>query len=118
MFFVIIYITISRIHVFLSVSNSLFHLSFRLLHLCSKLLRSWERVLQRSYFSLSKYELKSSSHLPKKNCFIYFIESPLKIMKNVFCSISKTFFVFQEILVFVLSFWSKFISKFMTSQSG
>ena len=33
--------------------------------------------------------LKSDSHLPKKFLFIYFNESPLKIMKNAFYFILK-----------------------------
>ena len=39
-------------------------------------------------------DLKSDSHLPK-NCIIRFIESPLKIMKNAFYFILKTFFVLK-----------------------
>ena len=37
--------------------------------------------------------LKSDSHLPKKNCVICFIESPLKMMKNAFYFTLKAPFV-------------------------
>ena len=37
--------------------------------------------------------LKSDYHLPKKICFICFNERPLKMMKNAFDFIVKTFFV-------------------------
>ena len=37
--------------------------------------------------------LKSDSHLPKKVCVICFIESPLKMMKNVFYFILKALLV-------------------------
>ena len=40
--------------------------------------------------------LKSDSHLPKKNCVIYFIESPLKMIKNCFLFHLKSF-RFQDI---------------------
>ena len=36
--------------------------------------------------------LKLDSHLPKKICFIYFSESPLKAMKNLFYFILKALF--------------------------
>ena len=36
--------------------------------------------------------LKLDSHLPKKICFIYFSESPLKMMKNLFYFILKALF--------------------------
>ena len=39
--------------------------------------------------------LKSDSHIPKKNCVIYFIESPLKMMKNAFYFILKALFVLK-----------------------
>ena len=39
--------------------------------------------------------LKSDSHLPKKICFIYFIESPLKMMKNAFYFILKALLVLK-----------------------
>ena len=39
--------------------------------------------------------LKSDSHLPKKNCVIYLIESPLKMMKNAFYFILKALFVLK-----------------------
>ena len=44
---------------------------------------------------LSKKELKSDSHLPKKFLFICFNESPLKMMKNAFYFILKAPFVFK-----------------------
>ena len=36
-----------------------------------------------AFYSLC-WKLKSDSHLPTRNCFIFFIESPLKMMKNAF----------------------------------
>ena len=42
-----------------------------------------------------KKTLKSDSHIPKKNCVIYFIESPLKMMKNAFYFILKALFVLK-----------------------
>ena len=39
--------------------------------------------------------LKSGSHLPKKNCFICFNDSPSKVMKNVFYFILKALFVLK-----------------------
>ena len=39
--------------------------------------------------------LKSDSLLPKKNCFISLIESPLKVMKNAFYFILKALFVLK-----------------------
>ena len=46
--------------------------------------------------------LKSDSHIPKKNCIIYFIESPLKMMKNAFCFILKALFLLK---IFELLSW-------------
>ena len=40
-------------------------------------------------------ELKSDSHLPEKCIFICFNESPLKMMKNTFYIILKSFFVLK-----------------------
>ena len=70
---------------------------------------------------------KSSSHLPKKKCFIYFNGVPLKLMKNTFYFILKALFVLK-IFKLVLTFQSleiislirniRLISKFMKSQSG
>ena len=39
--------------------------------------------------------LKSGSYLPKKICFVYFNEMPLKMMKNAFYFISKSRFVLK-----------------------
>ena len=39
--------------------------------------------------------LKSDSHLLEKFCFICFIKSPLKMMKNAFCFILKALFVLK-----------------------
>ena len=61
-----------------------------------------QNMLQR--FSSTFYYLKLDSHLPKKICVICFIESPLKIMKNVFYFILKTLFVLK---IF------KFLSRFL-----
>ena len=48
---------------------------------------------------LTPHTLKSD--LPsKKNCFIYFNESPLKMMKNAFYFILKVFFVLKIIKCF------------------
>ena len=65
--------------------------------------------------------LKSDSHLSKKFCFIYFIESPLKMMEKSF------YFILKALLV-LMTFWScwknslirkiRLISKFMTSKPG
>ena len=49
-----------------------------------------------------KIVLDSDPHLPKKNCIICFIESPLKMMKNAFYFILKALFV----LFFSWLFWS------------
>ena len=49
-----------------------------------------------------KKTLKSDSHIPKKNCVIYFIESPLKMMKNAFYFILKALFVLK---IFELLSW-------------
>ena len=45
-------------------------------------------------FILFKFQnnLKLDSHLPKKVCIIWLIESPLKIMKNVFYFVLKALF--------------------------
>ena len=40
-------------------------------------------------------DLKPDSHLPKKHCVIYFIESPLNTMKNPFSFILKAPFVLK-----------------------
>ena len=42
-----------------------------------------------------KENLKSNYHLPKKNCVICLIGSPLKMMKNAFYFILKALFVLQ-----------------------
>ena len=70
--------------------------------------------------------LKSGSHLSKKFCVIYLIESPLKVMKNAFYFILKALFVPKIFKFFVTTFWScrknrlirkvSLTSKFMTSQ--
>ena len=63
----------------------------------------------------------SRTRPPKKNCFIWFNESPLK-MKNAFCFILKALFILK-----IFKFWScrkntlivrktSLISKFMTLQ--
>ena len=44
--------------------------------------------------------LKSDSHLPKKNYFICFNERPLKMMKNVFYFILKDLFVLRTLRFF------------------
>ena len=64
---------------------------------------------------------------PSKKIFICFIESPLKMMKNVFFHLQSSFRS-QDIYVFVTSFWScrkyglikkvRLTSKFLTSQPG
>ena len=55
---------------------------------------------------INKYGLKSNSHLQKKFLLIYFIESPLKTIKNDFDFILKALFVFKIInflsLLFVM----------------
>ena len=61
----------------------------------------------------------------KKNCFIYFNESPLKMIKNAFYFILIALF-FLKIFKFVLTFWPygknglieniRLTSKFMFSQ--
>ena len=58
--------------------------------------------------------LQSDSHLAKKNCFIYFNQSPLKIMKNAFYFILKVWTCRRNSLIRKLNL----ISKFMTSQPG
>ena len=73
------------------------------------------------------FPLKSDSQLPNKIGAICLIESPFKIIKNVFYFILKALFVLK-IFVFVTTFWSyrknglirkmRLISKFMTSQPG
>ena len=46
--------------------------------------------------SIASNILKSDSHFPKKNCFICFSESPLKVMKNAFYfTFLKTLFVLR-----------------------
>ena len=45
--------------------------------------------------------LKSDSHLPKKFLFIYFNESPLKLMKNAFYFILKALFVLKKFKFFL-----------------
>ena len=47
-------------------------------------------------------DLKSDSHLPKRNCFISFNEKPLKMMKNPFYFILKALFVLK---IFNLLSW-------------
>ena len=49
------------------------------------------------------FYLNSNSHLPKKKCVIFFIESPLKMMKNAFYSILKALFVLK------ISFYHDFL---------
>ena len=44
--------------------------------------------------------LKSESHFPKKNWVVYFIESPLKMMKNTSYFILKALFVLKMFKVF------------------
>ena len=71
--------------------------------------------------------LNSESHLPKKNCVICFIESPLKMVKNAFYFILKLL-SFSRYLSFCHDFWScrknglirkiMLTSKFMTSEPG
>ena len=67
----------------------------------SKFKRSMLKSPRRTIFllaslnKLSKKELKSDSHLPKKFLFICFNESPLKMMKNAFYFILKAPFVFK-----------------------
>ena len=71
--------------------------------------------------------LKSDSHLPKK-IVICLIESPLKNDEKCFLFHLKSSFRFQDILVFVTTFWScrknglirkiRLTSKFTTSQPG
>ena len=39
--------------------------------------------------------LKSDSHLPKKNCVICFIETPVKLMENTIYFILKALFVLK-----------------------
>ena len=47
-----------------------------------------------AFYSLC-WKLKSDSHLPTRNCFIFFIESPLKMMKNAFYFVLKALFVLK-----------------------
>ena len=62
-------------------------------------------MLPKGMISFSKlYILKSDSQPPKKNCFICFNESPLKMMKNVFSFYLKSSFRAQDIWIFVLNF--------------
>ena len=73
-----------------------------------------------------KFRLQSDSLSPsKKNCDIFFNESPLKMITNAFYFI---FISFSGYLIFFLTFWPsrknglirniKLISKFMISQPG
>ena len=48
--------------------------------------------------------LKLDSYLPKKNCFINFNESSLKMMKNAFYLILKALFVLKMFEFFSLLF--------------
>ena len=50
------------------------------------------RFAMLNYFE-EKSSLKSNSHLSKKICFIYFIKSPLEMMKNGFYFILKALLV-------------------------
>ena len=54
---------------------------------------------------------KSDSHLPKKICFMYFIESPLKMMKNAFYFILKALFFLK---IFKLLSWLFCYIEYMT----
>ena len=45
---------------------------------------------------MNQKSLKSDSKFPKKLFFVWFIESPLKTMKNVFYFILKALFVFKR----------------------
>ena len=57
------------------------------------------KKVQRTIFSKLRIQqwsnLKSDSHLPKKCLFIFFHESPLKMMKNAFYFILKALFVLK-----------------------
>ena len=69
------------------------------------------------------FYLKSDPHLPKKNIFICFNESALKVIKNAFYSILKALFVLKifKFLSWVFRYVEKtawLVSKFMTSQPG
>ena len=91
----------------------------------------WFFKLQRIARSIlvfeTKKKLKIGLSLSKKICYIFYIESPLKMMKNTFYFIWKALFVLK-IFNFCLDFWScgknglirkiRLISKFMTSQPG
>ena len=46
------------------------------------------------FFDLSRKQLKSDSH-PPKGIFMYFIESPSKVMKNAFYFILKALFLLK-----------------------
>ena len=52
---------------------------------------------------LYENQLKSVSHYSPQNCFIYFNEIPLKIMKNAFYFTLKALF-FSRYLIFLLHF--------------
>ena len=52
---------------------------------------------------LCENQLKSVFHHPPQNCFIYFNENPLKIMKNAFYFTLKAPF-FSRYLIFLLHF--------------
>ena len=82
--------------------------------------------------------LKSGSHLPKKFCFICFIEDPINLMKNAFYFILKVLFVLKifkflsrlfghvektawlerQGMAYCSRPWIRLISKSMTSQPG
>ena len=53
---------------------------------------------------VSKEALKLDSHLPKKNLFICFNDSPSKMMKNAFYFILKALFVLKIFKFFFLTF--------------
>ena len=89
--------------------------------------KSLKRSFSSKIFALMSF-LKSDSHLPKKNRFICFNDSPSKIMKNAFYFILKVLFVLK---ILTFSSWlfghveknglikkMRLISKFMTSQPG
>ena len=72
--------------------------------------------------------LKPDPHVPNKNCIIYVIESPFKMIKNAFYFILKALFFLEVFNFCIMNFWScrknglirkiRIISKFMTSQPG
>ena len=84
------------------------------------------RLLDPTLKHKDKFRLQSDSLSPsKKNCDIFFNESPLKMITNAFYFI---FISFSGYLIFFLTFWPsrknglirniKLISKFMISQPG